>query len=309
MPDWLNLCVVISLLIGLITVAGYILYSGLLSDIIILTGSPPIKKITFAYKFKEGPYKNCGQLFKESHSIGPKLPCIGIFYDDPKEVPGPQCRYAVGSILSEGENEADEGLLKSYETSGFSVFSFPEVTHVVTTSFPHRTFFSILLAVRRVYPRLDHYIKERRLCAHPFLEIYREGQIQFMAPLARQGDFYVPEVRQAERSLSEQEELHSDSEVSGADSNSECSSGSGVLLSDSRETSLAGSSVRSVPLQDQGDPNYRGRGSRGTSFKEADWEQAGGQQADREEWLYGDTNQKSPEAPTQELWGVVGGEE
>lgn len=55
----------------------------------------------------------------------------------------------------------------------------------------------------------------RRLCAHPFLEIYREGLIQFMAPLARQGDFYVPEIRQAERRLLEREDFHSDSEGSG----------------------------------------------------------------------------------------------
>ncbi|TNN84413.1 Testis-expressed sequence 264 protein [Liparis tanakae] len=75
-------------------------------------------------------------------------------------VPGPQCRCAVGSILNEGENKADKELLKSYETSGFKVFSFPEVTHVVTTSFPHRTFFSVLLGIRRVYPQLQHYIKK-----------------------------------------------------------------------------------------------------------------------------------------------------
>ncbi|XP_054472895.1 testis-expressed protein 264 homolog [Anoplopoma fimbria] len=302
MLDWLCLCVVSSLLMGLLTVAGYVLYSGLLSDITVLTGSPPLKKITFVYKFKEGPYQNCVQLFKESQSIGPKLSCIGVFYDDPKKVPGPQCRCAVGSILSEGENEADEELLKSYETSGFNVFSFPEATHVVTTSFPHRTFFSVLLGIRRVYPRLEHYIKERRLCAHPFLEIYREDLIQFMVPLARQGDFYVPEVRPAERRLSEQEELHSDSDISGADSNSEYSSGSGVLLSDSRETSLAGSCV-----QDQGERNYRRRSSRGTSSKELDWEQSGGRQSEREERLHGDSNKKSPEV--QELCGAVGGEE
>lgn len=36
-----------------------------------------------------------------------------------------------------------------------------------------------------------------------------------MGPLARQGDFYVPEVRRAERRLSEEDELHSDSDVSG----------------------------------------------------------------------------------------------
>ncbi|KAM9859359.1 testis-expressed protein 264 homolog [Aulostomus maculatus] len=305
MLEWLSVCVVISLFCSL--VAGYMLYSGLRSDIIILTGSPPVRKITFAYKFKEGSYNNCGQLFKESITIGPKLSCIGIFYDDPKKVPRPQCRCAVGSILSEGEDTADEELLKRYETSGFNVFSFPEVTHVVTTSFPHRTFFSILLGIRRVYPRLENYIKERRLCAHPFLEIYTEGLIHFMAPLARQGDFYVPEVRQAERRLSEVS--HCDTEVSGADSNSEYSSGSGILLSDSRETSLAAFSVHSESFQDEGDRNNRGRSSRGNSFKELDWEQTDEQQEVRHEQLNDYSYQKSLEVPVQELWGVVGGEE
>uniref|UniRef100_A0AAQ4QS96 Testis expressed 264, ER-phagy receptor n=1 Tax=Gasterosteus aculeatus aculeatus TaxID=481459 RepID=A0AAQ4QS96_GASAC len=215
MADWAGLCVATSLLVVLLTAAGYALYSGLLSDITVLTGSPPIKKITFVYKFKKGPYESCGELFKESRGIGPKLSRIGVYYDDPKKVPGPQCRSAVGSILSEGEDQADEELLRSYETSGFKVFSFPEVTHVVTASFPHRTFFSVLLGMRRVYPRLEDHIKARRLCAHPFLEIYREGLIQFMAPLARQGDFYVPEIRQAERRLLEREDFHSDSEGSG----------------------------------------------------------------------------------------------
>lgn len=306
MPDWVDLCVLIGMLCLFIVIC-YLLYSGLLADITVLTGRPPIKKITFAYKFRQGPYSNCGQLFKEAACLGPELSCIGVYYDDPKEVPGPLCRYAVGSILSEGEKKPDMELLKRYETSGFNVFSFPEVTHVVTTSFPLRTYASVLLSIRRVYPRLGHYIKERRLCAHPFLEIYREGQIQFMAPLARQGDFYVPEVRQVDRRLSE--ESHSDTDVSGADSNSEYSSGSGVLLSESRETSPAESSVHSTPIQDQGNKDDGGSGSGGTSRKEPDWEQTGGQQGERDEQLHGDSNQKNPEVPAQEWWGVVGGEE
>lgn len=84
MPDWLTLSVAITLVISV--VSAYLLYSGLLSDITVLTGPSPIKKVTFAYKFREGPYKNCGQLFKESHKIGPNLSCIGVFYDDPKKV-------------------------------------------------------------------------------------------------------------------------------------------------------------------------------------------------------------------------------
>lgn len=86
MPDWVSLCVVIISLLSLLTAAGYILYSGFLADITVLTGCPPIKKIIFAYKFKQGPYKNCGQLFKETNRIGPGLPSVGVFYDDPKKV-------------------------------------------------------------------------------------------------------------------------------------------------------------------------------------------------------------------------------
>lgn len=84
MPDWFSLYVVISLCVTVIT--AYVFYSVLLSDVTVITGWPPIKKITFAYKFKEGSYKNCGQLFKESHCIGPELSSIVVFYDDPKKV-------------------------------------------------------------------------------------------------------------------------------------------------------------------------------------------------------------------------------
>lgn len=41
--------------------------------------------------------------------------------------------------------------------------------------------------------------QERKLCAHPRLEIYKEDRIYFVCPLARQGDFYVPEMKELER--------------------------------------------------------------------------------------------------------------
>ncbi|KAG7280586.1 hypothetical protein CRUP_028312 [Coryphaenoides rupestris] len=118
--------------------------------------------------------------------------------------------------------------------------SFPEVTHAVTTSCPHGTPLSALLGARRMYTRLEDYIKERRLCAHPYVEVYSGGRVQCMVPLARQGDFYVPELRQPERRISAGEDSGSESDVSGADSNSEYSSGSGVFLCDSRESSAGG---------------------------------------------------------------------
>ncbi|KAI7795144.1 putative testis-expressed sequence 264 protein-like [Triplophysa rosa] len=158
---------IFSLALFLIAVC-YILYSGLTTEIHIKTGLPPVRGITIAYKYKVGLYKDCGSLFKESSSIGPNMSCIGIFYDDPKKVPRQKCRYAVGSVLSEGDERPNEEQKELYEKHGFWVFSFPEVTHVVTASFPHRTPLSIFLGVQRVYPQLNSYIRvrfEAKTCA------------------------------------------------------------------------------------------------------------------------------------------------
>ena len=100
MPDWLGVCVLLSLLLSVLTAAACVLYSGLLSDITVLTGSAPIKKITFAYKFTEGPYRACGPLLIESHRIGPKLSSIGVFYDDPKTVNTQYTAALIGNLLS-----------------------------------------------------------------------------------------------------------------------------------------------------------------------------------------------------------------
>ncbi|XP_026130977.1 LOW QUALITY PROTEIN: testis-expressed protein 264-like [Carassius auratus] len=253
MWEWqiLSLTGFISLVILLVAVC-YILYSGLATEIHTRTGFPPVRSITIAYKYRVGPYKDCGSLFRESCSIGPTLPRIGIFYDDPKKVPAQKCRYAVGSILSESEDAPSEDQQQLYEKLGFRVFSFPEVTHVVTASFPHRTPLSIFLGVRRVYPQLNCYIKERKLCAHPFLEIYKGGMIHYMAPLARQGDFYVPEVREAQRwLLGKESEEDRRTDITGDDSHSECSSVSRLPPSESRDTSPAPSTTRTHSHRDR----------------------------------------------------------
>ncbi|XP_066554204.1 testis-expressed protein 264 homolog [Amia ocellicauda] len=278
---WLLALIIVLILTLLCTVLGYVLYSGLLDEITVRTGSPPIKNITIAYKFKRGAYKDCGSLFTETCSIGPKLSSIGVYYDDPKQVPAEKCRYVVGSILSEGEEKPSEDLVRLYEKYGFKIFPFPEVTHVVTTTFPHRTFLSIFLSVHRVYPQLGSYIKERKLCAHPFLEIYRGDVIHFMSPLARQSDFYVPEVRDAERKVLDDDEEDRHTDITGADSNSETSSVSHMAISDSRESSLAPSVTPSLPPREQEDVDNRSDKSdkssnesigSGSSFEELDLE-------------------------------------
>lgn len=266
------------LLLTLLAVAGY---SGLLAEVRVSAGSPPIHNVTVAYKFHKGSYSETGPLFTESCSISPKLRSIAVYYDDPHMVPSEKCRCAVGSILSEGEESPSPELVQLYQKYGFKVFSFPAPSHVVTATFPYTTTLSIWLAAHRVHPALNTYIKDRKLCAHPRLEIYQQDQIYFMCPLARQGDFYVPEVKEMERrSRGPVEASDAQMDGTGADTMSDTSSVSLEVGPGSRETSAAtlspGVSGRGWDDGDtRSEHSYSESGSSGSSFEELDLEGEG----------------------------------
>ncbi|XP_041944994.1 testis-expressed protein 264 [Alosa sapidissima] len=304
MSDFLILSLILFLVLCLIvTIVLFVLYSGLLSAIDIRTGSPPIKKITIAYKFKEGPYKDCGASFTEACSIGPKLSNIAVFYDDPKQVPEDKCRYAVGSILSEGDDKPDEDLLKEYGRFGFSVMSFPEVDHAVTTTFPNKSPISPLIAAYRVYPELSHYIYERKLSAFPFMEICKDDIIHYVCPLARQNSFFVPEM-----CLMEKEE-ESDEDGTGGDSNSESSYASRAVPTESRESSLAPSTIlheeeqqQEEELSERAEHSEAERASNGSlgsgsSFEELDLEEEEGEVGEEQKK---EEEEKKEEEPREE---------
>nr|XP_006122329.1 testis-expressed protein 264 isoform X1 [Pelodiscus sinensis]XP_006122330.1 testis-expressed protein 264 isoform X1 [Pelodiscus sinensis]XP_014428712.1 testis-expressed protein 264 isoform X1 [Pelodiscus sinensis]XP_025040034.1 testis-expressed protein 264 isoform X2 [Pelodiscus sinensis] len=200
MADWVLIGLIGALVVLLLlTLFGFAVYSGLFTEVVVSAGSPPIGSITVAYKFKVGPYDESGELYTESCSISPKLCSIGVYYDSPHTVLPEKCRYLAGCILSEGDEKPSEDLVRYFRKYGFKIISFPAPSHVVMATFPFTTPFSIQLAVNRVHPALDTYIKERKLCAHPRMEIYKGDRIYFICPLARQGDFYVPEMKELER--------------------------------------------------------------------------------------------------------------
>ncbi|XP_029908095.1 testis-expressed protein 264 [Myripristis murdjan] len=299
MSDSILLLLIVLVVVCLIvTLAVFLLYSGLMSEVVVKTGSPPVRNVTIAYKYREGSYKDCGATYTESCSIGPKLRPIGVFYDDPKQTPPEKCRYVVGSVLSEGEEKPDEELQKLYEKFGFKLFSLPEVTHAVTTTFPSTTPLSYVLAPYRVYPKISSYIEDRKLCAFPAIEICDANTTNYMFPLSRQTDFFVPEMKEEVKADVKEEDSDEDrgTDITGADSHSDVSSVSGGAPWDSRETSLAASTAASLasslPLRDLMDANediqQRDPGDRvsnesmgsGSSFEELDMEQVEGQEGE-----------------------------
>ncbi|XP_074532072.1 testis-expressed protein 264 isoform X2 [Halichoeres trimaculatus] len=313
MSDLILVVLIVVLLVCLLlTVGGYLLFSGLLAEVIIKTGPPPIKNVTIAYKFKEGSYKDCGAAYTETCSIGPKLNTIGVFYDDPKQRPAEKCRYVVGSVLSEGEEKPDEELQEMYQKFGFRVFSLPEVSHAVTTSFPCTTTLSHLLGPHRVYPRLTSYIEERKLSAFPYIEVCGSDVINYMVPLSRQTDFFVPEMKEEVKTDVKEEDSDEDRGTDITDSHSDVSSVSGGVPWDSRETSLAASTAASLasslPLRDVMDINedikHRDQSDRGSnesmgsgsSFEELDMDQEEqGEALEKEEEERGEVKEEEEE--------------
>nr|XP_060621798.1 testis-expressed protein 264 [Anolis sagrei ordinatus]XP_060621799.1 testis-expressed protein 264 [Anolis sagrei ordinatus]XP_060621800.1 testis-expressed protein 264 [Anolis sagrei ordinatus] len=281
MSDWLLIGLFLALVVLLLlTIFGFAVYSGLFAEVVVSAGLPPVGNITVAYKFQIGPYGDSGRLFTESCSISPKLWSIAVYYDNPHTVDPEKCRYAVGRVLSEGEEKPSEEVVRMFLKYGFKIISFPAPSHVVMATFPYTTPLSIHLAVNRVHTCLDTYIKERKLCAHPRLEIYKGDQIYFVCPLARQGDFYVPEMKELEkknRAAAEVEDAQTD--ITGADTLSETSSISMEATTDSRETSVA-TSVLSPYMSGHGreeidnrsEHSYSESGASGSSFEELDLE-------------------------------------
>lgn len=77
----------------------------------------------------------------------------------PNQVSPEKCRFAIGRILSEGDAKPSEEQIRRFQKYGFKIFTFPTPSHVVMASFPFTTPLSIHLAVNRVHPALDTYIK------------------------------------------------------------------------------------------------------------------------------------------------------
>ena len=82
-----------------------------------------------------------------------------IFQVEPSKL-----RYAVGAILSENDAPVDEGLKKKLLEAGYQTFTLPDVSYVVKAAFPYRTSLSIFIAIARVYPKIDEYVKVSPVC-------------------------------------------------------------------------------------------------------------------------------------------------
>ena len=75
------------------------------------------------------------------------------------QIPADKCRYIVGAVLSEGGVKVEKEVLDRMKSQDFNIIELPALTNCVKTSFPYINSLSIMIAVMRVYPKLNRYIK------------------------------------------------------------------------------------------------------------------------------------------------------
>jgi len=205
------------LLIFLVGIA-YIVQSGLLDTIQVKTTQPKRGVMMIAYKTGKGAYKGAGELFTEACCLVLNREHIGIYYDDPEAVPEADLRFAVGVILSTGGDQPDSDEMTTMVENGYKIAIFPKPNFVVMTTFPFRNTLSIYMGIFRVYPLLKEYIATRGLCAYPALEIYSSESIEFIMPLSKQEEFFVPEFCEEQVSIATTEfSTHPDQESNHPD--------------------------------------------------------------------------------------------
>lgn len=189
---WLVVLVLLCLFLVLV-------HAGLLHKIEVRTDRYPLSAVRIAYKYGGGPYRNAGNVMQQVSKLAPHLKCLGMYYDDPNQVPAEKLRWAVGCIVSEGMAPPDPLLVKQLKTEGYSLHQLPRAQQAVCASFPFVNTLSILLSVSRVWPAISKYVTEKQLEAYPWLEVYsKHRDTMYIGPLDHHQDFFVPEAQSAE---------------------------------------------------------------------------------------------------------------
>lgn len=84
--DIILILIPVLLVLLFLTVLLLLWHSGFFIDIDVKTCKSPLKELEVAYKFVKGSHKDSSLIYAEAHSLIPHLRCIGIYYDNPKEV-------------------------------------------------------------------------------------------------------------------------------------------------------------------------------------------------------------------------------
>ncbi len=150
-------------------VSIFLIYSGLFSNVEIKEAV--MGPYTIVYLDYTGDYSGVGKPMDELYNalLADEIETyqgIGIYYDDPKNTPTDQLRSKIGCILEEKDFPKIEDLKKKYNIMTF------EEKNSLTTEFPFKNQFSIILGIIKVYPAITEYTQKKGYQSGPIMEIY-----------------------------------------------------------------------------------------------------------------------------------------
>lgn len=193
--EFLNSYTITSLLV-IFLITLYIYSSNIFYKIVLKTGTPIFGTIFIAYKFYKCAYStNIYKAIKEVNSItkNPNKEIIGIYYDDPAKVEASKQRFIIGIVLNGSQMDIDEHSENEFKKKDYKMICMTKINNAVLAEYPCNTMLSILLGVWLVYPKLMKFIKKHKLCAHPYIEYYKDKMTHFVVPMCEQDKFYVQE--------------------------------------------------------------------------------------------------------------------
>jgi len=167
--------VIVILGLVIVFIFFFLVYSGLFANVDITEGD--VGPYTFVGKEYVGDYRYSGDKL-DSIIIDFKTRNIefeetyGIYRDDPEKVNNDSLRYMVGCIIPEKSFDR----IPELEREGYIKQEMGKTPSVIV-AFPLRTKVSFLIAVMKIYPKLDEYFKEKGYKEVPALEIYGEDEI------------------------------------------------------------------------------------------------------------------------------------
>ncbi|VDN18782.1 unnamed protein product [Gongylonema pulchrum] len=130
---------------------------------VVISDSPPVldKSITVYYKHQIGPYNHLSVVRCEARKLLPDSgAAFAIFFDDPEELKENLLQSAVGVVFG-GK---------------------------------FRDFFSMFTLLNFTYPKVNAFLKEKKLPVRVTVEIFSEKLVHLMIPLDHQEDFVVPQL-------------------------------------------------------------------------------------------------------------------
>lgn len=142
--------------------------------------------VTFMYEPFTGPYSETQPAFDkvQGYMKAEGLPVskgIGVYYDNPRNVPAEKCRSECGIIIPEN------ALGRVAELSGKYRIRTIEKGNFLYAEFPYKNALSFMFGPIRVYPEFSNVIGAKGYAPSYSIELYEEasGKIIFLMPIVK----------------------------------------------------------------------------------------------------------------------------